>query len=687
MNRAVSTTLAQELPGDDPAPARPPGRRGLPAGAELTDDGVLFRVWAPEMKRVSVVIEGQGADTDRPTIPLEPETAVGPGEGGYWSARARGLSAGTRYRFRVEGAGDDQTRSQLLLPDPFSRFQPEGPHGPSEVIDPASYRWRDDTWTGVDLPGQIIYELHVGTFTREGTWAAARARLPHLAELGVTVLQVMPVAEFAGRHGWGYDGVDLFAPYHHYGRPDELRRFVDEAHGHRLAVILDVVYNHFGPDGNYLERFSRRYFSDKETEWGRAINYDRAGSHGARTLVIENAAYWIREYHLDGLRLDATQSIWDDSPDHLVTALARAARAGADPRAILLIAENEPQTSRLVRPPAEGGHGLDAIYNEDLHHTAVVAATGRREGYYSEYTGTPQELLSAVKHGFLFQGQRYHWQKRRRGEPTRGVKPWHVVAFLENHDQVANSARGLRLWQLTSPGRHRALSTLLLLGPWTPFLFQGAEWSSTRPFFYFADHEPDLAALVKQGRAEFLAQFPSCATPDSQAALADPGDPRTFAASALDWPELERLAHAEALALHRDLIRLRKQDPAIAAQGQGGVTIDGAVLGPECLLLRWFAQNDGADAGAGAGDRLLLLNLGVEQQLRPAPEPLLAPPAGRRWRLLFSSDDRRYGGPGTVMPESEEDGWTVPAQAACLLASDADATEAGEPGDQDHGKH
>jgi maltooligosyltrehalose trehalohydrolase len=698
MSRA-STSSAADAPVGPAARAAPAGRRLLPAGAEVVGEGVLFRVWAPEMKRVSVVIEGRGGGE---VLGLDPETAVAPGEGGYWSGVARGLGAGARYRLRLDdgGQGGGGQGGGDLLPDPFSRFQPEGPHGPSEVIDPASYRWQDGGWTGVTLPGQIIYELHVGTFTPEGTWAAARARLPHLAALGVTALQLMPVAEFAGRFGWGYDGVDLFAPYHRYGRPDDLRRFVDEAHGHGLAVILDVVYNHIGPDGNYLERFSRRYFSDRDTEWGRAINYDGPGCHGARTLAIANAAYWIREYHLDGLRLDATQSIWDRSPDHLVSALAREARAAAGERGILLVAENEPQSSRLVRPQAEGGHGLDAIYNEDLHHTAVVAATGRREGYYSEYNGTAQELLSAVKHGFLFQGQRYHWQKQRRGEPTRGLLPWHGAAFLENHDQVANSARGLRLWQLTSPGRHRALTTLLLLGPWTPLLFQGAEWSSSRPFFYFADHTPELAALVKQGRGEFLAQFPSCASPASQAALADPGDQRTFAAAALDWQELARAPHDEALALHRDLIRLRKRDPVIAAQGRGGVTIDGAVLGPECLLLRWFvdggAPGAGTDAGGGApaDDRLLLVNLGPELRLRPAPEPLLAPPPGGRWRLLLSSDDRRYGGPGAVAPESEEEGWVVAAHAACLLQGEAAAAPDDDNKDDnddgrggDHGQH
>jgi maltooligosyltrehalose trehalohydrolase len=650
-------------PAAEPAPNAPEdvrsGARPL-AGTDLTGDGVRFRVWAPGRHKLAVLIEGPG-----PSARL----AMRQASDGLWIADGPGLRAGTRYRFLVDG--HDQP-----LPDPYSRFQPEGPDGPSEVIDPAAFPWDDADWKGVRLPGQIIYEMHIGSFSPEGTWEGAARRLQQLRELGVTVLQVMPVSEFAGEFGWGYDGVDLFAPYHRYGRPDDFRRFVAQAHRLGLAVILDVVYNHFGPAGNYLDRFSRHYFADKHTEWGQAINYDGLHAEGARSLAVDNAAYWIREFHLDGLRLDATQAIYDESKDHLVTALTRAARAAARTtgtnvdRSIVIVGENEPQDCRMITPPAQGGHGLDALYNEDLHHTAVVAATGCIDGYYSEYTGTPQELLSAVKHGFLFQGQRYHWQKQRRGRPARGIAPAQIVGFLENHDQVANSTTGERLWQLTSPGRHRALTTLLFCGPWTPFLFQGAEWNSSRPFFYFADHHPELAALVRKGRGEFLSQFTSCQSPEAQAALADPGDRATFETSRLDWDERDRPEHARALALHRDLIALRKRDPVLAAQGRPPVTLDGAVLGPECFLVRYF--EDSAD------DRLLIVNLGRELRLRPAPEPLLAAPEGGRWRLIFSSDDRRYGGPGACAPESEDEGWTIAGQAACLL---------GVVPIEDHGNH
>jgi maltooligosyltrehalose trehalohydrolase len=650
---------------DGPSPSRPrapdkraPAARRLSCGAELVPDGVEFRVWAPGRQRVEVVVEGVGERATAQEVPLAVEGGQA-GEQGYWSVTVPGLRAGARYRFRIDGA-------DTPLPDPFSRYQPSGPHGASQVVDPTTYRWSDAGWKGISLHGQVIYEMHVGTFSAAGTWTGAAEKLPQLRELGVTALQVMPVAEFPGTFGWGYDGVDLFAPYHGYGEPDDFRRFVDEAHRLGLAVILDVVYNHFGPDGNYLERYAPHYFSKRDTEWGRAINYDGPQGFGARRLAIDNAAYWIAEYHLDGLRLDATQCIYDESDEHLVCALTSAARAAAGERSIVVVAENEPQDSSLVRPAKAGGRGLDAVYNEDFHHSAVVAATGRREGYYTEYLGTAQELLSAYKHGFLFQGQLYHWQKKRRGSTLRGLPRMVAAAFLENHDQVANSSTGARLWRETSPGKHRTLTALLLLGPWTPMLFQGSEWNATTPFHYFADHGADLRALVRKGRAQFLAQFPSAASLEAQAALPDPGDRKVFEACRLPWQERTLPDHAAALALHRDLLKLRREDRTIAAQGDpdlldtAGTIIDGAVLSPECFLVRIFA-------GDLAGDRLMIFNLGTQLTLVPAPEPLLAPPASMRWALAFSSDDRAYGGPGGTMPETETGGWSIAGHAAVLL--------------------
>jgi maltooligosyltrehalose trehalohydrolase len=514
----------------------------------------------------------------------------------------------------------------------------------------------------------VIYEMHVGTFTPEGTWAAARRQLGPLRELGVTVLEIMPVADFAGRFGWGYDGVDLFAPTRLYGTPDDFRAFVDDAHGHGLGVILDVVYNHIGPDGNYLPQYAASYFTDRyATEWGQALNYDGEESAPVRELMVSNAAYWVGEFHLDGLRLDATQSVHDASPEHVVATVGRAARAAAGPRTVILVAENEPQETRLVRPLEAGGYGLDGLWNDDFHHSAMVALTGHNEAYYADYLGAPQELVSALKHGTLYQGQRFRWQGQRRGTPAFGLPRPTFVTFLQNHDQVANSGSGARGHALGSPGRWRALTALMLLGPGTPMLFQGQEHASSKPFFYFADHQGDLAAAVRKGRHEFLSQFRTLARPESQGALPDPSGEETFARCRLDHSERDR--HPEAWALHRDLLRLRREDPVVRAQGAGG--LEGAVLGSHAFAVRFF--------GADGDDRLLVVNLGVDLHLTPAPEPLLAPPAGRLWTVRWSSESPAYGGGGTFPPDSA-DGWRLPGEAAVLLSPTMGGTDPpGEP--------
>jgi maltooligosyltrehalose trehalohydrolase len=623
--------------------------RPLPIGAELAAHGVRLRVWAPGRQSVVAVLE-----PDAREVPLAAEGT------GYFSGLAAGAGAGTRYRFRLDS-------EPALYPDPASRYQPDGPHGPSEVVDSTTFPWNDDDWPGLGLPGQVLYEMHVGTFTADGTWNAAAGHLGALADIGVTCIEMMPVAEFAGEFGWGYDGVDLFAPTRLYGRPDDLRHFVDEAHRLGLGVILDVVYNHLGPDGNYLASFSQRYFTNRyENEWGQAINFDGPDAEPVREFFIENAAYWIREFHFDGLRLDATQSIMDSSPEHVIAAMARRVRDEASPREVIIVAENEPQQTRLVRPPEAGGYGLDALWNDDLHHSLVVAATGRREAYYSDHSGTPQELISAVKWGYLLQGQYYCWQKQRRGTPALDLPPSAFVGFLENHDQVANSARGRRLSQLTTPGRLRALTAFVLLAPSTPMLFQGQEFGSTRPFLYFADHQPALAAQVTQGRREFLAQFPSIAEPAVRESLAIPADRETFRRCVLD--DRERHAHTEQVALHRDLLRVRRQTRAFSAQAWRGV--DGAVLGDEAFVLRFF---DGAPGAAGAppqagdeGDRLLIVNLGRDLDCAAAPEPLLAPPSGCRWVVDWSTEAVPYGGAGTP-PIDTGRGWHVPSHSAAVL--------------------
>lgn len=566
-------------------------------------------------------------------------------DNGYFSGTVAEAGPGTLYRYQV---------ARGAFPDPASRFQPEGPHGPSEVIRP-EFEWSDRAWPGIRGTSQVIYEMHVGTFTREGTWMAAAQRLPALVELGVTVLELMPVADFPGRFGWGYDGVDLFAPTRLYGRPDDFRQFVDRAHHLGLGVILDVVYNHLGPDGNYLKEFSEHYFTDRyANEWGEAINFDGPESGPVREFFVANAGYWIEEYHLDGLRLDATQQIFDGSTENVMLAMTRQVRKAAAGRATYIVAENEPQHTHLVRRAVQGGFGMDALWNDDFHHTATVALTGRAEAYYSDYKGSPQEFISAMKWGYLFQGQRYKWQKKRRGTPALDLEPGRFVNYLQNHDQVANSLRGARLHSLTSPGRSRALTALLLLGSASPMLFQGQEFAASSPFLYFADHNPELAKLVARGRKEFLSQFRTIACTESETILAHPDSEETFQRSKLDWSERE--THREIFRLHRDLIKLRREDPTFRQPRAHG--LDGAVLGPEAFVLRYFGEH--------GKDRLLIVNLGMDIHLDPAPEPLLAPPADRDWRTHWSSEDPAYGGCG--MPELEtEENWWIPGQAAAVL--------------------
>jgi maltooligosyltrehalose trehalohydrolase len=601
--------------------------RRLSVGAELLPEGGAdVRVWAPACRRIDLVRSDSHVTF---AMAREPD--------GHFHAFDPEARAGGRYWFRLDG--------DRLRPDPASRHQPEGPHEPSAYVDPRAFPWTDQHWRGIDRVGQVVYELHVGTFTREGTWRAAAAELEALAGLGITIVEMMPIADFPGRFGWGYDGVALYAPMHAYGTPDDLRAFVDRAHALGLAVLLDVVYNHLGPDGNYLHEFSPDYFTDTyDNDWGRAINFE--GPPAARQHFVQNAGYWIEEFHFDGLRLDATQDINDRSPRHVVAEVVETARAAAGTRPVLIVAENEPQDTRIVRP-ASGkgsggagpvGYGADALWNDDAHHTAIVALTGRREAYYRDYLGSAQELVSCARFGYLYQGQWYGWQKQLRGTPALDLLPERFVAYLENHDQIANSAYGRRVHRLGSPGRFRALTGWLLLGPATPMLFQGQEFCSSKPFLYFADHAGELSESIRNGRREFLSQFPSVMDEGVLRGLPSPGDPRTFEACKLDLNERER--HAEAYALHRDLLALRHRDPVLSTAGRRRP--EGAVLGPGAFLLRYIDRE--------LGDRLLVVNLDADLDFTPVREPLIAPPFGATWRLAWSSEAAEYGGQGTPVP-------------------------------------
>lgn len=610
--------------------------RRLPIGAELAEheDGARVRIWAPTRERVTLVIES----------PVRREVVLGKESTGYHSGFAPGVRAGARYRFRL----DDERE---LLPDPASRSQPDGPLGPSELVDPSAFPWTDASWRGIPPEQHVLYELHVGTFTAEGTWGAAAEQLPYLAALGITTIEMMPVNEWSGRHNWGYDGVCFYAPTHRYGTPDDLRRFVDRAHSCGLAVILDVVYNHFGPVGNTLFSICPYYKNQQAGEWGDAFNFDGEGSAGVREFVTENAGYWISEFHLDGLRLDALQAIHDTSPEHVISALCRRARAAAPGRTIFLVGEDEPQDVALL------DMGVDALWNDDFHHTARIAATGVHDGYLHDYGGTPQELVSAIKRGFLYQGQLYPWQKQPRGTPTTGRPRRAFVHFLENHDQCANLGRGERLAELADPGTIRAMTALLLLSPQLPLLFQGQETGTRTRWEFFVDHGGNLGEAVRKGRAEFVKQFDALATPEAQGALLDPCDEQTFRSCVLD--PAERRLDAPMVALHRDLLALRRGDPAFTDPRPEA--IDGAVLSDHAFVLRHVR---------GGADRLLLVNLGPTFRKASVPEPLIAPPAKARWRLAWSSEDPRYGGHGTPPPLSEN-GLAIPAHAALLLVAEA----------------
>ncbi len=603
-----------------------------PVGGQLHEGGAVFRVWADAHKTVSVRVNGRDYELNREAS-------------GYFFGHVEGVREGDTYSFLLDSEGP--------YPDPASRFQPEGPHGPSQLVNPDRFAWTDDAWPGIAMPSQVIYEMHVGTFTPEGTWQSAIKQLPHLADLGITALETMPVTEFAGTFGWGYDGVDLFAPTRNYGSPDDFREFVNAAHSLGIAILLDVVYNHVGPDGNYLAKFSEHYFSKQHsTEWGEAINFYGEKSAPVREFYVANAAYWVKEFHLDGLRLDATQSIFDRPDTHILREITRGARRAAGKRSIVVVAENEPQDTRLIRCEAQSGYGLDGLWNDDFHHSLTVAATGSREAYFMDYLGSPQELLSCLKYGFLYQGQWYTWQKQRRGSSTLGTPTAAMINYVQNHDQIANSGRGLRLHELTSFGRYKALTAVCLLGPGTPMLFQGEEFAASAPFLFFADHTPELAELVRKGRAEFLNQWRSLGTGEIK--YDDPCSRGTFEKCKIDFSERER--HAEVYALYRDLLKLRKTEPLFLRQDRH---FDGAVLGPEAFVARFFSH-DFRD------DLLLVVNLGAQLFLSPSPVPLLAPPENSEWQVLWSTEDPKYGGNGTPTLDSELN-WIVPAHAAVVL--------------------
>jgi len=603
-------------------------------GAHVESGGARFLVWAPRLTSLALKIEGRG----EMEMNREPD--------GYFSLSVQGAEAGDRYGFLLE---------EGFTPDPISRCQPDGPAGPSTIVDPSVFRWTDDGWRGAPpRHRQVIYEMHIGTFTQGGTWTSAIEQLPDLAALGVTTLEVMPVAEFAGRFGWGYDGVFLFAPFHLYGTPDDARAFVNEAHRLGLAVILDVVYNHLGPVGNVLTRFSDWYFAEHETEWGRGFNVDGEHSGPVRQFMLANVRHWIREYHFDGLRFDATQAIPDRSPEHIVNELTRCARQAATPRRLFVVAENESQDVAFLKGDDQAQGGIDALWNEDWHHSAVVSLVGNRQAYFTDYEGSAREFASMAFRNFLYQGQWYSWQKQPRGTWSSSFSSSAFVSFLENHDQVANTGRGQRLHQLANQAHWRAMVALLLLGPSLPMLFQGQEFATASPFFYFADHEGDLAELVRKGRLEFLAQFPSLTDPAVREVIPDPADASAFCACKLDRKPSG--AADQARRLHGELLKLRRSDSVLSELGTGAIRIAGSAPAESVVLIRYSSE---------VGERIVLVNLEREILLR-MNDPLLAAPRDHWWDVVWCSEHTDYGGAG-VRTLTEDGRWRLQAHCAWLM--------------------
>jgi maltooligosyltrehalose trehalohydrolase len=569
------------------------GARGSVGGA------VRFAVWAPSAQRVELLVD-------------DGRHLLGTEAGGWWGLEIEGVSAGTRYCFSLDGG---PARS-----DPRSAWQPEGIEGPSAVVDHSAFAWGDGGWRGAQWASALCYECHIGTFTPEGTFDGAIERLDHLVELGVTALEIMPVAEASGRRGWGYDGVSLYAPHHAYGGPDGLKRLVDACHQRGVAVVLDVVYNHFGPTGNYLSEFGP-YFTDRyRTPWGSAVNFDGAGSDEVRAFVIDNAAMWFAEYHIDGLRLDAVHAIVDQRACTVLEELAEAVGALGDHlgRNLWLIAESDANDPRLVRSPEAGGYGLDATWNDDFHHALHAVLSGERTGYYEDF-GRLGQLARSLREGYVYAGQWSSFRGRRHGRPF-GLPGTRLVGYLQNHDQVGNRALGERSSELFSRGRLEIGAAVVACSPFVPLLFQGEEWGASTPFLYFTDHQdPELGRAVSEGRRR---EFSAFSWVEHQ--VPDPQDPSTFAQSQLDWSQLDEPDHRALLEWHRKLYALRRRygeltDGRLSAVD---VTYDEAA--------RWLVLR--------RGRVILAFNLAPDPRTMPLP-PAPAP----QWALQGSGGASLHG--------------------------------------------
>jgi malto-oligosyltrehalose trehalohydrolase len=540
----------------------------LPFGAHVLADGrVRFRLWAPAQQRVGLELDG--ATASLPMLPFDQ---------GWHELITYDAKLATRYRFVLQ---DD-----LRVPDPASRFQPDDVHGASEVIDPSNYDWRDSEWRGRAWEDAVVYELHIGAFTAAGTFRAAIDKLDHLVALGVTALEIMPVADFPGRRNWGYDGAFLYAPDSSYGRPEDFKALIDAAHARGLMVLLDVVYNHFGPDGNYLASYAPQFFSERhKTPWGAALNYDGPQSRSVRDFMIHNALYWLAEFHLDGLRLDAVHAIADDSDKHLLVELAERVRAFVNDRPIHLIVENEDNHAHLLK---RDGTALlySAQWNDDVHHVLHTAATNEASGYYQDYLDDTIKLGRALAQGFAYQGELMSYRNAPRGEASTELPPTAFVAFIQNHDQIGNRAYGERIAQLASDDAVRAIAAVYLLLPQVPMLFMGEEWNATQPFAFFCDFSGDLAQAVSKGRRAEFARFSDFQDADKRARIPDPQAETTFMAAKLQWHDLQNPQHSKQLEWYRRILQVRQRDirPLLADIRRAGSYV---VVAPGAVLVTW----------------------------------------------------------------------------------------------------
>jgi maltooligosyltrehalose trehalohydrolase len=585
----------------------PPAIRGARAfrtlGSVYDGGATDFRVWAPECTSVELVVfpgaaplRGTVGDAVNPDGSIRPLTRDG---GGYWAGRFSDIAPGTRYKLRLDGDG------ARTFPDPASRFQPEGVHGPSEVVDAGRFSWNHDRSTLPPLEHFVIYELHVGTFSPDGTFRGAIELIPQLVELGINAIELMPVGDFPGDRNWGYDGVAIFAPARCYGPPDDLRALVDAAHRLGVAVLLDVVYNHLGPDGAYANAFSPHYFTDAHrSPWGRGVNLDGPHSGAVRRFFLENALHWIDEYHVDGLRLDATHALHDDGPRHFLAELSDTVRTAAQ-RPVALIAEDHRNLARMLMPVGSGGFGLDAVWADDFHHQVRVHTACDREGYYSDFTGSMADVATTLRQGWFFTGQRSAHMEGPRGTDPSRLNPGQFVICTQNHDQIGNRADGARLHHEIDPAAYRAVTALLLLAPQTPLLFMGQEWAASSPFQFFTDHEEELGRKVTEGRREEFKSFAAFADPVRRAAIPDPQQRDTFERSRLQWSEVTRQPHAGFRRLHHRLLRLRLGSRALLERTRD--TFEVRALDDHTIAIAYGPQGQDGPATPTRRDGGLLL--------------------------------------------------------------------------------